>query len=189
MLQSVQQVSQPHTTSSSALNYEVETESIEDSSEQRESFSNHEDLESSSTSDDQTDSCSDEDMGFPINDYEPESDNSFPIDACVSHPEEEFDIDEKMFEPLYDGANITICGAYCALMEFKRACRLPFTTIDKLLELLQLLCPPNNSLPRSTYKFKKFFQQFSSSYQKQLFCSNCLVEFRGDQSKCDNPSC
>ena len=31
-----------------------------------------------------------------------------------------------MFEPLYEGAHITVCGAYCALMELKRVCRLPF---------------------------------------------------------------
>lgn len=99
--------------------------------------------------------------------------------------DDEVDVDMKMFEPLYDGASITICGAYCALMEFKRACRLPFTTIDMLLQLLQLFCPSNNKLPRSVYKFKKFFEQFASSHQKRQFCSDCVKEF----SKCDNPDC
>ena len=94
-----------------------------------------------------------------------------------------------MFEPLFDNASITVCGAYCAIMEFKRACRLPFTTIDMLLKLLQLLCPPNNHLPQSIYKFKTFFEKFSSSHQKQQFCSDCKTEFRENQSKCDNLSC
>ena len=33
-----------------------------------------------------------------------------------------------MFEPLYDNANITVCGgvAYCAILEFQRAGRLSF---------------------------------------------------------------
>ncbi len=103
--------------------------------------------------------------------------------------DEELDIDESMFEPLFDNASITVCGAYCAIMEFKRACRLPFTTIDMLLKLLQLLCPPNNHLPQSIYKFKTFFEKFSSSHQKQQFCSDCKTEFRENQSKCDNLSC
>ena len=40
-------------------------------------------------------------------------------------------IDDKMFDPLYENANITLCGTYCALMEYKRACHLPFTAIEK----------------------------------------------------------
>ena len=46
-----------------------------------------------------------------------------------------------MFETLYQGAHITVCGAYCALMELKRVCRLPFSAIAMLLQILQLLCP------------------------------------------------
>ena len=34
-----------------------------------------------------------------------------------------------MFAPIYKDANISLCGAYCALMEFKRSCRLSFSTI------------------------------------------------------------
>ena len=91
-----------------------------------------------------------------------------------------------MFKPLYDNANITICGAYCALMEFKRACKLPFTTIEMLLELLQLLCSPGNCLPQSVYKF---FEQFSSPHQKHKFCADCNKVFTEEQSQCDNQSC
>ena len=51
----------------------------------------------------------------------------------------EVEIEEDMFKPLYDGAGIYVCGAYCAILEFKRACRLPFTAVSMLLQLLQAL--------------------------------------------------
>lgn len=64
-----------------------------------------------------------------------------------------FEIDNEMFEPVYENANITTSEAYCAIMEFKRSCHLPFTAIDKLLQLLQLLCPADNRLPQSVYYY------------------------------------
>ena len=92
-------------------------------------------------------------------------------------------IQDKMFDPIYEHADITVCGAYCVLMEFKRACRVPFTTIAKLLNLLQLLCPSNNNLPKSVYFLKKFFKKFSSSYDRRCFCRICHTEFRKDQKE------
>ena len=99
------------------------------------------------------------------------------------------EIEDSLFVPLYENASITQCGAYCALMEFKRSCRLPFTTIAKLLDLLQLLCPPNNNLPQSVYKFKKFFTKFSTHCEKRNFCRVCHVEYKDGQKKCNTSSC
>ena len=48
--------------------------------------------------------------------------------------DDELDVDSCIFEP-----SITVYWAYCAIMEFKRACWLPFTTIAMLLNLLNLL--------------------------------------------------
>ena len=97
------------------------------------------------------------------------------------------EVDENMFEPIYDDANITVCGAYCAIMEFKHVCRLPFTAIAMLLQLLQLLCPASNKLPRSVHVLKKFFQKHSSPRIKQMFCSKCHLEM--NQRKCTNTGC
>lgn len=102
----------------------------------------------------------------------------------VSLDSDEANVDNNMFKPLYDGASITVCGAYCALMEFKRASRLPFTTIEKLLELLRLLCPSNNKLPSSIYKLKKFFKNFSSTYSLRHYCRLCHTELLNNQKTC-----
>ena len=69
-----------------------------------------------------------------------------------------------MFEPIYENAPISLCGAFCAIMEFKRSCNMSFSCIDRLLQLLQLFCPPSNSLPHSVYAIRKFFE----SIQQQM---------------------
>ena len=94
-----------------------------------------------------------------------------------------------MFEPLYEGAHITVCGAYCALMEFKRVCRLPFSALAMLLQILQLLCPPGNKLPQSVYILKKFFQKYSSKLTKLRFCGSCNQQLQEKQRKCSNIQC
>ncbi len=73
-------------------------------------------------------------------------------------------------------------------MEFKRACRLPFTTIAKLLELLQLVCPANNHLPTSVHKFKKLFGQYSSECTAHYHCHVhvCHTEYLPGQTECTN---
>ena len=110
-------------------------------------------------------------------------------DGEFSMDTESAEVDSDMFKPLYDGANITICGAYCAIMEFKRACRLPFSAISVLLQLLQLLCPAGNQLPRSVYQLKKFFKKHSSQHNKRTFCPQCHTELNRKQQKCTNAGC
>ena len=122
-------------------------------------------------------------------DIDPEHSDSDDSSEPDVNADESMDVDSDLFEPLYDGASITVCGAYCALMEFKRACKLPFSAILMLLQLLQLLCPPGNKLPRSVYVLKKFFQKHSSQHERKLFCSECHTELTGKQRKCANAEC
>jgi hypothetical protein len=83
---------------------------------------------------------------------------------CPKNPE--------LFAPLYIGAKITLCGALYAIMQFCTENKLTYTAIGELLKLLVLLCPPDNSLPKSFYIFKKFFQQFEGSHiLQQVDCS------------------
>ena len=106
-----------------------------------------------------------------------------------SDEEDSEQIDPQMFTPIYDNASISVCGAICAIMEFKRSCRLSFSCIAKLLQLLQLLCPASNCLPQSVYAIKKFFRKFSSPSTIRRFCSNCEEELSSVQPKCDKVLC
>lgn len=85
-------------------------------------------------------------------------------------------------EPLYNGANISVCATYCAIMEFSSSAHLPYSSTEKLLTLLQLLCPPDSKLPSSIYKLKQFFRSFSTEYQKTEICSGCGQELPADHT-------
>lgn len=102
---------------------------------------------------------------------------------------DDFDLNKELFEPIYENAGITLCGAYCAIMEFKRMCKLPFSSLAMLLQLLQLLCPPGNNLPHTVYAFKKVFGKASSCKEILSFCADCNVQFCKGQNCCRSISC
>ncbi len=95
--------------------------------------------------------------------------------AYHSMPTQIVSIDDtpELFEPLYPGADISVCAALCAIMQFCSSNKLSYTAIGELLKLLLLLCPFPNKLPTSFYKFKKFFQQFHMPYDHSTVCSVC----------------
>ena len=105
----------------------------------------------------------------------------FPDTVTYTNCRDDVEIDERIFEPLYQGAHIHVCGAYCAVMELKRVCRLPFSAIAMLLQTLQLLCPPGNKLPQSVY-ISKFFQKYSSESTKLCFCGSCNQQLQEKQA-------
>lgn len=122
-------------------------------------------------------------------DYHPTSNSDTPVpeDISISDTPENISIAEEMFEPLYLGSRTTICGAYFSIMHFANQNKLSYTAIDHLLDLLRLFCPEPNSLPASFYKFKKFFQQFSSTYEKKTYCIECKRTFDG--KNCPQEGC
>ena len=73
----------------------------------------------------------------------------------------------------YPGAVVSICAAYCAITSFAVKNKLSYASIENLLKLLQILCPASSQLPTSHYKLRKFFQNFTSSYDKQHMCAEC----------------
>ena len=117
---------------------DVDSETVDESSEMDESSESRTDIHLNSTSS----SSSEADTDI--------EENSIDL---YSEEEDEMKLDDELLGPVYDGSKVTVLGAYCAIMEFKRACRLPFTAIAMLLQLLQLLCPSVNKLPRSVYVF------------------------------------
>ena len=111
-----------------------------------------------------------------------------PTSYSSDDEDEDVLIDDDFWEPVYEGANVSTVGAYCAIMEFKRACRLFFSTIAMLLQLLQLLCPSHNKLPKSIYTFKKIFQR-NLIHLNVVNCSNCKSEYQEGQKHCNNSEC
>ncbi len=96
---------------------------------------------------------------------------------------------DQMTMPIYPGSEVTVFGAYCLLMEFcKRLCRIPFTTMVVLLNLLQILCPLGNLLPTTKYQLVKFAQKATSSHSQIDFCRSCNEEL-GRNKRCSSTSC
>ena len=91
--------------------------------------------------------------------------------------------DPKFFSPLYPNADVTLCGAMCAIMQFATANKLTYAAIEGLLKLLILPCPCPNQLPTNFYKFKNFFKQFSATHDHKKVCTKCMqIECSCDKS-------
>ena len=153
------------------------------------------DLQMGTESDHERDPPSDCDLDLPSDherDPPSDSDLDLPCDSdcdAQSDPELDVQIDQDIFEPVYPGASITVCGAYCAIMEFKRVCRLPCTAITMLLQLLQLLCPIQNKLPRSVYMLNIHVFSNTEVHTQRLFCGTCNKEFQQGQKRGPDANC
>ena len=96
---------------------------------------------------------------------------------------------KEPFQPLYENASVSVCGAYSAVMQLASRHKLSMSAIDDLLALLRLVCPEPNHLPSSLYKFRQYFQQFKGGYKKQVLCSGCHSPLATSKSKCSATEC
>lgn len=96
-------------------------------------------------------------------------------------------IPADLFEPIYPGSKLTICGVYFSIMHFSHKNKLTYTAIDNLLDLIALFCPEDSKIPSSFYEFRKFFQKFSSTHEKETYCFECETSTNG--SSCSTPNC
>lgn len=102
-------------------------------------------------------------------DYESDPDDTTQDSAL----NDEDSIPKTLLEPLYPGAAISVCAAYCLIMKFAITSKLSYTAIGNLLKLLRLLCPFSNNLPSSFYRLRTFFKQYTPSHEKQRVCPEC----------------
>jgi len=86
---------------------------------------------------------------------------------------DDFSLNQNAKQPLYNGTDITTCAAICLIMHFALCNSLTNEAIERLLKLLHLLLPSPNHLPKSYYKFKAFFNQFSVPYKHSEVCTTC----------------
>ena len=80
---------------------------------------------------------------------------------------------KRGIKPLYPGARIRLLATFCIIMQFSLSNQLSYSAISQLLNLLGILLPVPHKLPKSFYKFKAFFSQFSSDIKHQKACSSC----------------
>ena len=87
-------------------------------------------------------------------------------DTCIS----DSDLNRA---PLYNGTDLTAIASVCLIMQFALSNNLTNKAIEDLLKLLNRLLPFPNHLPKSYYKLKKFFDQFSVPYNYSEVCTSC----------------
>ncbi len=93
----------------------------------------------------------------------------------------------EMTRLVYAGSSATVLGAYCLLMELKRLCKLPFSTMLSYL-IYSWPCVPRIIvyLPLSIKLFK-FANKFSSLHSRVEFCRSCGIELQRNR-KCSSGS-
>lgn len=81
--------------------------------------------------------------------------------------------------PLYPGCStFTIMSAIVTLYKHKAANNLSDTGYDELLDIIRVMIPPNNSLPKGIYETKKLLKIFDLGYEKIHACANDCCLFR-----------
>ena len=95
-------------------------------------------------------------------------------DTCSEPLKDDAYVDwKKLQQPIYYHASVCLIGAYCSIMQFAIANKVPYAAIGGLLKLLQVLCPQPNLLPKTFYNVKQFFRQFNSNTILKRVCCKC----------------
>ena len=119
-------------------------------------------------------------LSRPVSENDSDSEEEYSHSSSSEQEEEPMSctlnmesIPESSFEPLYNGSTVTVCGAYFCIMKYAKIAKLPYKAIEELLNLLQVICPSSNKLPKSLHQLKKFFHKFTAPYTCSKVCSEC----------------
>lgn len=98
---------------------------------------------------------------------------------------------EDAESPLYpDCAGQTKLSAITALYNLKCECGLSDTGFDKLLNVVHVLLPKDNVLPKTIYEVKKFLKIFDMGFEKIHACKNDCCLFRKEYKDLNScPKC
>ncbi|RNA06260.1 hypothetical protein BpHYR1_004370 [Brachionus plicatilis] len=101
--------------------------------------------------------------------------------------EESFDfiVEEKR---LYYGSNLSTKEASLLIICFFNRFDLSSFAQQKLLELIRMLYPISNDLPKTINKLEKLVNSETGQFKEKKFCDACLVELSTDK-KCQNHNC
>jgi len=97
-------------------------------------------------------------------------------------------VDDKYFEPLYEGATISIFDSYLFQLQFALRHSLTQKAFKELLELVSLHLPRPNKAPLSVYQLKKFFLNIFScaKFTPHRYCSSCQHLLSSQEAVCPN---
>ena len=124
--------------------------------------------------------CEETDRGFSM--QVDTSSESAGCDVITQSTQAVPDSDCRLFE----GSLISLSASNVLLLEYSMKHNLTDAALADLLKLLKLLLPSPNNCPRSTYLFRKLFNQQSFNINTQYFCNTCFTRV---DSTLDCPNC
>ena len=97
-------------------------------------------------------------------------------------------INETLYQPLYEGANLSVLDSYFQLMQFSLRHSLTKQAFSDLLNVIGLHLPTNPTM--SAYRLKKFFLTLyhDISFTKHHCCSSCDT-ILNTTGACSMPGC
>ena len=88
---------------------------------------------------------------------------------------------------LYEGSTVTVCGAYCSIMQYAIRAKLQYKAIQELLVLFHIMCSQSSKLPKTLSK--RFFKTYSVPYTSSKVCSQCSTPCHGTSRNVNFPNC
>lgn len=98
---------------------------------------------------------------------------------------EEYGWDRDDDDVLYDGAPLTVGESMLAILTFALRYKLSGSCLDDLLSLIALHCrQEGNRCRKSTYQFRKFFENIQFPINRHYYCPSCFVSVPQKNGRC-----
>ncbi|KAK3914472.1 LOW QUALITY PROTEIN: Phosphopentomutase [Frankliniella fusca] len=115
------------------------------------------------------------------------------IPCCTLDADEEDQVTEALLtpehvnDPLYPGSSMSVQDCLVSLLTYAQSVKMSGQDFSKLLELLNLLLPQPNKLPKSTHHFFKCFEKDDGQLDIYYFCTICFSQRSNSKDSC--PDC
>ena len=87
-------------------------------------------------------------------------------------------------QTLYPGSDLSVHDALVSVLSFAQTAHLTGTSLCNLLDLLHVLMPKPNNLPKTSHSFRKHFESNESELQLYYYCDGCWQKKASYQDKC-----
>ncbi|XP_034253671.1 uncharacterized protein LOC117652688 [Thrips palmi] len=119
---------------------------------------------------------------FENNLLEPDFNQSITFDSAMVNddPSSSSNYDK----PLYEGARITVIDTVCAILTFARTEHISAIGLGRLLQLMNLLLPVENNLPKTTESLYSNFPKGDVEFFLHYYCNKCWGFLPSKDSVC-----
>ncbi|KAK3931698.1 Maintenance of telomere capping protein 2 [Frankliniella fusca] len=88
-------------------------------------------------------------------------------------------------KPLYEGSPLTVHDFMVSALSYAQSAHLTGASTAELINLIEMLLPKPNNLPKTSHMFKKYFEDNNNEIEVFFFCSNCWRSRQTQHDICD----